>query len=375
MGGSEFSSSGIISESGIPIRNLWFLLAYASDLLPDLMNDQKSIDDFSENLLDLVARLLLEETEIRVRRSLSVDYEERSGELSRLRGRVSHIQNLRRNSMSRGKIYCEYSNLTSDTIPNRLVRTALTFLARTVLDFEIALKCRQMDTLLSARGVGFISNHRDISLGRDVPKNPRDSRMCALALLALRMDIPGLDEGRTSLYFPVFDDHWLRQLFEKSILGFYRFHLPKTDWSVFGGKQMKWDTQNYTEQIEKILPLMRTDIEILNRKSGHRTIIDTKFAEILKTGQFGNIGLKSGYVYQLYSYVRSQEAIGADETFRTSGMLIHPSVGYALLENTTIQGHRFSFATVDLMGSPKEISERLLHIFRSEIPATTSVDV
>ena len=54
---------------------------------------------------------------------------------------------------------------------------------------------------------------------------------------------------------------------------------------------------------------MQTDI-VLERTGSHdnyRIVIDTKFTSILKSGQYGNPTLDSGYIYQMYAYLRSQE--------------------------------------------------------------------
>lgn len=56
-----------------------------------------------------------------------------------------------------------------------------------------------------------------------------------------------------------------------------------------------------------ILPKMVTDIELESPSGDHRIIIDTKFAAITNPGQFGGETLTSGYVYQIYAYLRSQE--------------------------------------------------------------------
>ena len=41
-------------------------------------------------------------------------------------------------------------------------------------------------------------------------------------------------------------------------------------------------------------------------------IVDTKFSSILGSRRFGGASLKSGYLYQMYAYVRSQEGSVSD---------------------------------------------------------------
>ena len=52
---------------------------------------------------------------------------------------------------------------------------------------------------------------------------------------------------------------------------------------------------------------MRTDIVLDNNATGQRIVIDTKFTAILTEGWYRKESLKSGYLYQIYAYLRSQE--------------------------------------------------------------------
>ena len=71
-------------------------------------------------------------------------------------------------------------------------------------------------------------------------------------------------------------------------------------------------------------------------------------------------GFSSGYLYQLYSYVRSQECYDDPRSLRAAGMLLHPSVEGDVFESAFIQDHEFRFATVDLAASGRAIRKRLL---------------
>ena len=54
--------------------------------------------------------------------------------------------------------------------------------------------------------------------------------------------------------------------------------------------------------------------------SGQRIVIDTKFTSIVAPGQFGQQMLKSGHMYQLYAYLRSQEQLGEPITRYSTGV-------------------------------------------------------
>jgi 5-methylcytosine-specific restriction enzyme subunit McrC len=362
----DVAQIGTVSKSGIPIRNIWYLMAYAANETAKLNSAHTSSDAFFEDLPDLVARLLVEETRLRIWGNLTVGYRSRQIELPRLRGTISHIQTARRNSFTRGQIVCRYEEITLDTTENKLVRTALGAIAALAKDDDVRLKCKATEKHMESLGVGLLPQRGGlVSLGR-IPANPRDARMCALAVLALQMEIPSQEAGRRSLYSPEIVERWLQSLFEKAVLGFYRYHLGPKGWSVKGGRILKWHSEDSSSGLSSILPSMKTDIELTNQVEKQKTVIDTKFASILAPGRVGVASLRSGYIYQLYAYLRSQEDSEEGLARPTTGILLHPSVGYSLYEETIIQGHRFRFATVDLLEEPKIIEKQLLTLILEE---------
>ena len=115
------------------------------------------------------------------------------------------------------------------------------------------------------------------------------------------------------------------------------------------------------------MPAMVTDIVLERREhstlgAGQRIVIDTKFTSIVAHGQFGQQILKSGHMYQLYAYLRSQEQPGEPITRYSMGVLLYPSLGVDYNESAIIQGHRISFATVDLAADSQTIRSQLLRI-------------
>ena len=86
----------------------------------------------------------------------------------------------------------------------------------------------------------------------------------------------------------------------------------------------------------------------------------TKFTSIVTAGWYREQSLRSGYIYQMYAYLRSQVGCGDALADSTSGLLLHPAVGTMVDETVVIQGHPLRFATVDLAAKPAEIRAQLL---------------
>ena len=143
---------------------------------------------------------------------------------------------------------------------------------------------------------------------------------------------------------------WVRRLFERAVGGFYDVVLSPQGWQVRCGGTMGWQIEQKTAGIDKILPTMRTDVVLDHPSTGRRIVIDTKFTSIVTSGWYREETLRSGYVYQIYAYLRSQVGRGDALADYASGLLLHPSVGDAVDETVVIQGHAIRFATVDLTG-------------------------
>ena len=93
------------------------------------------------------------------------------------------------------------------------------------------------------------------------------------------------------------------------------------------GKPIDWLIESKSPGIDKILPSMRTDIVLDNSGARRRIVIDTKFTSVVTGGWYRKETLRSGYVYQIYAYLRSQEGNGDPLAANATGLLLHPSVG------------------------------------------------
>ena len=72
------------------------------------------VDDDINDLPDLVARLLANSVERRIRRNLTRGYRHREMVLTRVRGRISFLTTEARQLLSRGEVFCRFEELTSD---------------------------------------------------------------------------------------------------------------------------------------------------------------------------------------------------------------------------------------------------------------------
>ncbi len=334
-------------------------------------------EDNPDNLPKLLAELLTRTVERRMRRNLSLGYRTRRADLTRVRGRIDLLRTERRQLLRRGRVACVFDELTVDTPSNRYVKAALNLLGRIVSDSdsELAHRCRNAVARMERTGVtGSLATQdrrsRETSLSRLGRLGAEDRQMLAAARLVLDLALPTEDPDDSHLPTPDRDEVWARKLFERAVAGFYDVVLTPQGWRVTPGHRIYWprDPEAESSRIANILPSMQTDIELERLGADRqpdiprRIIIDTKFNEIMTSGQYGNQRLRSNYIYQIYAYLRSQESDSDPDSLNSTGVLLHPSVGYDLDEYAVIQRHKIRFATVDLAADTQTIRHQLLHI-------------
>ena len=135
---------GIGYVGRIPVRNLWLLMLYASDLFREAGAGWIALEDSPDEIPDLVAEILVYHVETRICRNLTYGYQARRAVLGRVRGRIDFMQTVRHQLLQRGKIACTFDELTVDTPRNRLVRAALDVLARIVVKNDLARRCSSL---------------------------------------------------------------------------------------------------------------------------------------------------------------------------------------------------------------------------------------
>ncbi|MFH1726866.1 MAG: 5-methylcytosine-specific restriction endonuclease system specificity protein McrC [Pseudomonadota bacterium] len=349
----------------IPVRNIWLLMLYASNLYRQQGSNQVAIDENPDKIADLVAEILCHQVEQRLFRNLTYGYQNKTGELTRIRGRIDALFTESHRLMERGKICCKYDMLTVDTPRNQYIRAALDHISSLVFNKELSCKCCLLAKRLHNIGVsksfpyGYSTSRERFNCN-----DAEDNKMVSAAELAFSLALPTEFFGRTLLPIPDKNIEWLRKLFEKGIGGFYSAVLDRSRWNVLTGKQFNWQICSKTNGMDKILPSMKTDIIIDNQDTGNRLIIDTKFNEITTKGWYRTESLRNTYLYQMYTYLRSQENIDDPQSLATSGMLLHPSIDRDYDESVTIQGHLIRFCTVNLGLDAFKIKERLLHLLK-----------
>lgn len=345
----------------IPIKNIWLLLLYASNLYRSLGKQQRiQLENNPEDLIKLAAKLYCDITE-KLMRSLSCGYIQQTQILNRVRGKIDILATVRQHLLEKGRIQCQFEVLTIDTPKNRYIHAAAHTLLRLIEDEKLKIRCQKIISHFNTLKIGQ-STHYDFRADYFDRSGTQDRYLLTLCRLIFKMAIPTEQAGVQSVEQINKTDTWLRQLFEKATIGFARVNLPASSWKISSGKQLSWQQESASNHINKFLPDMQTDLIIEHTACQHRMIIDTKCTSIVRQSRSKKDKFKSEHIYQLYAYLRSQEKTTDTPSCHATGMLLYPAIDENINEHVIIQNHIIKFSTINLQEDSSLIRKNLLHL-------------
>lgn len=366
-------SDVFIAVSGrtrIPVRNLWLLLLYASEFYAADHKRMAGIEEAPDELPQLLAEILADAVEQRLNSPLTPAFQLDQADLRRVRGRIDVRRTATKSLLAKGQVACRFDSLSIDTPRNRLARHALLGISKLVPEHQLRTRCRRLAASLERLGVGSTAANPGVDSFNRNDKDDRRFVYAARLAIALALPRPQDGPGQGLLHAPELTEGRLRSLFEAAAGGLYKAALPAPSWNVRTGTHLSWPTASLSAGMPALLPGMKIDIMIHNQNAGHRTIIDTKFTSILGSSHYGTDRFKSSHLYQLYTYLRSQERPEDAASLTTSGVLLYPSTGENIHESMTLHGHTLALATVDLMSSPTQIRHAFLSPVLGNHPAS-----
>lgn len=159
------------------------------------------------------------------------------------------------------------------------------------------------------------------------------------------------------------DEIYFRGLFERFVRNFWRMHATAYD--------VRSETLQWHDELGSVyVPTMTTDVTLTERAAPHRrVIVDTKFARhTLVRAPRGPLRFRTDNLYQLYTYLRTQEHRG--QAYRDAGgLLLYPTTEREVDEAMRVQGHTIRVATVDLSAPWTDVEARLMAVLARVFPA------
>jgi 5-methylcytosine-specific restriction enzyme subunit McrC len=353
-----------IEESVIPVRNVWHMFLYAWDLLPPRPRFGSTTEQAANPTL-LIATMLAESLEQRMRMGIPHAYVARRGEISAVRGRIDILQSVRAQSFERGRVHCRFEAYSADNPRNQLIKGSLVRLAadphlRTGRGPSNNLR-KRLGRCIAAMGdvtVGPVT--RDGFRHESPGRNDADDRLVlALCELLFLTSMPMVEEGSAHLLEAERDARILRKVFERFVARFLDRHLSHLGWKVEPQKYVYWPVEASSPRMANYLPRMQLDIRLTSPGQERIIIIDTKFTSIFTNSKVGTDIFKPEHLYQIYTYVMTQRGMHNDGF---EAVLLYPAVGETVSEHMVLPEMVLRLETLDLERPWPKIESSLVEI-------------
>lgn len=333
----------------IPIQNIYYMLAYAFQVLQEKEYTFCATEKF-DNTADLLSAILARGVSTQIKRGLHKVYLPRTESLNCPRGKFDVNESIKQQTIIRRQLVCTFDEFTENSYHNRILKTTMQLLLFSNIQEKSKNELRGLLRYFSA--VESLPLHK---IRWDVPYN-RSNRTYQMLIEICRMVMDGLlqttRDGTVKLR-QFLDEQRMCRLYEKFVLEYYR-----AEYSCLlpAPKEIPWAVES-DEGL--LLPRMKTDITL--QSNGNRyLIIDTKYYSHTTQMQFGTHSIHSQNLYQIFAYVKNLAAKGCD----VSGILLYAGTDEEIQPNQkyTIAGNCIRVQTLNLNCDFSEIRRQLNEI-------------
>lgn len=304
-----WSSTMEYYKNSIPIKNIYYMLAYA---FKELTSDSIRIvaTEKFDNIYELMSEIIIKGVTYLIKKGLTESYEECSREVLTLKGKVDITETIKKSSLVRKKVICNYDEYTKNILFNRILKSVMLLLIREnirekqkKLLKKLIISFSEIDSVdLSSINWNFFNYNRN---------NKHYRLLMNICRLICENMIQTTEDGNVKLMD--FSDGALCRLYEKFILNYYMQHFKELKPC---SSRIEWNTEeNYDDTL---LPKMQSDIML--SEMDHTLIIDAKFySKSLARGQYKNT-YHSSNMYQIYAYVKNYAEQSEN---KVDGMLLY----------------------------------------------------
>jgi 5-methylcytosine-specific restriction enzyme subunit McrC len=341
----------------IPIRNLYYLYAYAWDQFHFVHRVMTGEED-GPDAAPFFAKVLLQGCRQIFRRGVDRAYQTFDEELAAVRGRINLAKTFRHSSVDKGRVWCDYDEVRHDGLQNRLIKATLAGLrghpqVLPPLKAEILQTVRTFDTLGIENMVVRAQDFRRVQLHRNNSFYGFLLHICEIVHQNTFPDQIGQSAPFASL---LEDESRMSRVFERFVRNFYRQEQNELRVS---SERIDWDISKEQAVAIELLPSMQTDVTM--RSPNRTVIIDTKYYAQTLHSHHEKARLRSAHLYQLFSYLKNMER-GSEPDNRAEGILLYPTVQEDVKFSAVVQGHRMSARSIDLTMPWKGIHSALLSV-------------
>jgi 5-methylcytosine-specific restriction enzyme subunit McrC len=344
----------------IPVQNIYYLLSYAWNRLEERDRIRVDVEDATD-LVELFARVISTALNQLSRRGLDRGYVEKHETLRVLRGRVCIPETINILGFKRGKLVCDFEELTHDVLINQIIKATLRLMRSA--SWDASVKSLLTEQLRRFRDVTDVRLESSLFNRVVIHRNNRLYGflldICRLVWLNL---LPNEQTGTWTFRDFLGDSRQMGHLFEHFVRNFYRHHQHEIGFSV-DRENIQWTWTATDESSRELLPQMETDIRL--RNSARKILIECKFTGLTKPNQYDAQRLASGHLYQLNAYLTHLPPTVENEN--CEAILLYPSDGTNYSIGYSSGKRQIRVQTIDLSEHWRIIHQNLIDLVtRSE---------
>ncbi len=334
----------------IPIRNIYYMLAYAFQTLNEQGYKNVSTEHF-ENVGDLCAAILIKGVSLQLKRGLGREYIQDKEPLSALRGRINISESIKTRSILKRQMICTYDEFSENSYMNRIIKTTMELLLRADIDKARKKEIRKL--LVFFGNVDTLDIHV-INWKIQYNRNNQTYRMLInICFLVIKGLLQTTSEGTVRL-MDFLDEQRMSHLYEKFLLEYYRKEYPQINANAL---QIPWALD---DDAKDMLPVMQTDITLEYKRQV--LIIDAKYYGRSLQQQFDSYSIHSNNLYQIFTYVKNKEVeVANKDGDSVAGMLLYAKTDEEHYPENVyrMSGNTIEVRTLDLNKDFNEIKEQL----------------
>jgi 5-methylcytosine-specific restriction enzyme subunit McrC len=337
----------------IPIRNLFYLLCYAWDVL-DRADELEVGESTAPELENLVAEVLAGGIERLLRRGLEQGYVELREDSKILRGRIDVQQTIKRVLDRRREAHVITEELSPDVLTNQILKASIATLLRFPTLHRTSRE-RIAGLYHALRGVSEIRVSASSFYRVRLHTNNREYGVL-MSICEMLHRYAVADETGSGMRFVDFvrDETKMRKLFQMFVTNFYRRR--QQEYGV-EPEAFPWHSSAAHHSAIVALPGLHTDIVLSS--TAKKIVVETKYMPEPFRKRFGKTILRSTHVNQIFAYMQNVEA--RDHSRRpVEGILLYPATTGGFCLKWTLFGHPLTSAAVDLSKTWSEIEGELL---------------
>ena len=322
----------------IPIRNIYYMLSYAFQILQEKGYSNIATEDF-DNAAELFSAILSKGISLQLKRGLNKDYIEVREPLSAIKGKIDISDSIKTRSVMKSQLICSYDEFSENSYFNRILKTTVLLLLKA--DISKSRKKELKNLMMYFSNVDVLDVH---NIDWHIRYN-KNNQSYHLLLSICNLVIKGLlqtQQNGTSRLMNFLDEQNECRLYEKFILEYYRKHFPQISANA---EQIPWQLD---DGVKDMLPIMQSDIML--KKGNTVLIIDAKYYSHTTQSRFDTHTLHSANLYQVFTYVKNKEYELREKEHKVSGMLLYARTDEEVQPNNTyyMSGNRIDVRTLDL---------------------------